>query len=180
MPDGPDDRAGLAWSRSSVCTSASATLEVLKGIDLAVRPARRSSIIGPSGSGKTTLLRCVDSSRAADAGQVRSTASRSARSWSTGAGVEMSDRELARMRAGIGMVFQRFNLFPHLTALDNVALGPIQVLRQSAAPRRAPLAMALLRQGRAGAQGATTIPRGCPAGSSSASRSPARWRCSRG
>ena len=82
------------------------------------------------------------------------------------------------MRARIGMVFQRFNLFPHLTALDNVAVGPIKVSAPAGggcAPRRAGTA----GEGRSGAQAPTSIRRCCPAASSNASPSPVRWRCSR-
>ncbi len=110
---------------------------VLEGISLSLQPGQVTCLIGPSGSGKSTLLRCVNHLEVLDAGEV----------WVDGALVgyekhkqkyrELSERHIAGQRAGIGMVFQRFNLFPHLTALENVAAGPRWVhkaTRQSALP----------------------------------------------
>ena len=107
------------------------THHVLKGIDLDVMPGQKVALIGPSGSGKTTLLRCVNFLETPSAGHifVDGTAigeRRRGTSW-----LPMSGRELAGMRANIGMVFQRFNLFPHLSVLDNVLLGPRKVQRRS-------------------------------------------------
>ena len=100
-------------------------LEVLQGGRSCRAGRRKVAIIGPSGSGKTTLLRCINYLERPTDGPCRDQRrARSARSWSTARWREMSDREIARIRAGIGMVFQRFNLFPHLTALENVMLGP--------------------------------------------------------
>jgi polar amino acid transport system ATP-binding protein len=100
---------------------------VLQGINLDVSRGERLSIIGPSGSGKTTLLRCINYLERPTSGEI----------WVDGALVGqaageqrsryLSDREMARMRAEIGFVFQRFNLFPHLSAVDNVALAPKRV-----------------------------------------------------
>jgi polar amino acid transport system ATP-binding protein len=97
---------------------------VLNAVDLAVRRGQVVSIIGPSGGGKTTLLRCINLLETYDAGSIQVdgvevgyTASRRAR----------SERELAKIRADIGMVFQLFNLFPHLTAAENVMLGLCKV-----------------------------------------------------
>jgi len=103
------------------------SLAVLHGIDLDVMPGEKISLIGPSGSGKTTLLRCVNYLEEPSAGQVLIDDApigqrRQGERW-----VPMGDRELARMRADIGMVFQRFNLFPHLTVLENVTIGPVRV-----------------------------------------------------
>jgi polar amino acid transport system ATP-binding protein len=106
-------------------------LEVLHDVSLAVRAGEKVAIIGPSGSGKTTLLRCVAHLERPSAGYVSIAGERIGQKLVAGHWREMSDRELARMRIGIGMVFQRFNLFPHLTALENVMLGPVQVLRRS-------------------------------------------------
>lgn len=104
--------------------------EVLRGIDLAVAPGEVCCIIGPSGSGKSTLLRCVNHLEKIQAGRI----------WVDGQMVgyadhgdhlqELPDREVQRRRAQIGMVFQRFNLFPHMTALENLVEGPIGVSRR--------------------------------------------------
>jgi len=112
------------------------TLEVLRGVDLAVHAGEKLSVIGPSGSGKTTLLRCINWLERPSDGEILIDGQPIGERRSGGRRVEMRDTELARMRARIGMVFQRFNLFPHLTALDNVAVGPIKVLRQPAAEAR--------------------------------------------
>ena len=104
------------------------TLEVLKGIDLEVRAGEKLSIIGPSGSGKTTLLRCINHLEKPNEGHVYIDGKLIGEKLVDGRYVEMKDREVARLRAGIGMVFQRFNLFPHLTTLQNVMIGPVKVL----------------------------------------------------
>jgi polar amino acid transport system ATP-binding protein len=117
-------------------------LEVLRGVDLAVQAGEKLSIIGPSGSGKTTLLRCINWLERPTDGEILINGEAIGEKQTGGRRVEMRDVELARMRARIGMVFQRFYLFPHLTALDNVAIGPIKVLRQpGAAARRDALAL---------------------------------------
>jgi polar amino acid transport system ATP-binding protein len=120
-------------------------LEVLRGVDLAVRAGEKLAIIGPSGSGKTTLLRCVNWLERPSDGEILIDGEPIGERQSGGRRVEMRDAELARMRARIGMVFQRFYLFPHLTALDNVAIGPIKVLRQPAGQARSE-ALALLEK----------------------------------
>ncbi len=120
-------------------------LEVLRGVDLAVQPGEKLSIIGPSGSGKTTLLRCINWLERPSDGEILINGQPIGEKRSGDRRVDMRDVELARMRARIGMVFQRFNLFPHLTALDNVAVGPIKVLRQPAADARRD-ALALLEK----------------------------------
>ncbi|PYN56615.1 MAG: ectoine/hydroxyectoine ABC transporter ATP-binding protein EhuA [Candidatus Rokuibacteriota bacterium] len=96
-------------------------LEVLKGISLRVRPREVIIVIGPSGSGKSTLLRCINRLEEPTRGVIRVD------------GVELSARgvDLNRARKDIGMVFQAFNLYPHLTALGNVALALRKVLRMS-------------------------------------------------
>jgi polar amino acid transport system ATP-binding protein len=102
-------------------------LEVLKGISLRVRPREVMCVIGPSGSGKSTFLRCINHLEKIDAGKL----------WVDGELVgyqqrgdklhELRDHEVARKRQEIGMVFQRFNLFPHMTATQNVAEAPLRV-----------------------------------------------------
>ena len=120
-------------------------IEVLKDVDLAVRTGEKVAIIGPSGSGKTTLLRCVAHLERPTSGYVMIGGQRVGEKQVNGRWREMSDREIAQIRTGIGMVFQRFNLFPHLTALENVMLGPTRVLKRSRAEAE-PLARELLRK----------------------------------
>lgn len=105
--------------------------EVLRGIDAAIEPGRIVALVGASGSGKTTLLRCMNGLERIDAGRIRI----------GGHLVDptLSDHGLTRLRADVGMVFQDYQLFPHLSVLDNLCLGP-QVVRQrsrSDAERRA-------------------------------------------
>jgi polar amino acid transport system ATP-binding protein len=98
--------------------------QVLKGVDLDVERGQVVSIIGPSGGGKTTLLRCINLLETYDGGSLRVDGIEIG--YRDGDGARRrprSDRELARIRADIGMVFQLFNLFPHLTAAENVMLG---------------------------------------------------------
>ncbi|HEY4410737.1 MAG TPA: amino acid ABC transporter ATP-binding protein [Acidimicrobiia bacterium] len=102
-------------------------VEALRGVDLTVQPGEVSVIIGPSGSGKSTFLRCINHLEQISAGRL----------WVDGELVgyrqegdaihELREREVARRRAAIGMVFQRFNLFPHMTALENVTEAPVRV-----------------------------------------------------
>ncbi|MGH3695214.1 MAG: amino acid ABC transporter ATP-binding protein [Pseudonocardiaceae bacterium] len=104
---------------------------VLRGVDLEVRSGEVMCLIGPSGSGKSTFLRCINHLEKIDAGRL----------WVGGELVgyrqrgdklyELREHEIARRRREIGMVFQRFNLFPHLTALGNVIEAPIRVRGQS-------------------------------------------------
>ena len=112
------------------------TIEVLRSVSLNVARGQAVSVLGPSGSGKSTLLRCINWLEEPDSGEVFISGQRiGVRSDGSGA---MSDRELARIRARIGMVFQSFNLWPHLTVLQNVTEAPIHVLgmrRDEAAAR---------------------------------------------
>jgi polar amino acid transport system ATP-binding protein len=106
-------------------------LEVLKGVSLEVQPREVLCILGPSGSGKTTFIRCINHLEKIDAGRL----------WVDGQLVgyrqsgpkiyELRDAEVCRERAQIGMVFQRFNLFGHMTALENVIEAPIRVKKLS-------------------------------------------------
>lgn len=106
-------------------------LDVLKGIDLEITRGEKVSIIGPSGSGKTTFLRCINQIEKPTGGHIEVDGELIGEKLLGGRYVQMEDRELARLRAGIGMVFQRFNLFPHLTALQNIMIGPVKVLKRS-------------------------------------------------
>jgi polar amino acid transport system ATP-binding protein len=101
--------------------------EVLKGIDLTVHRGEVVTIIGPSGSGKSTLLSCINFLEPFDLGEI--TIDGQPIGWLTSAGGRrrMGERELNLMRQRIGIVFQQFNLFPHLTVLQNVIEAPIQV-----------------------------------------------------
>ena len=105
-------------------------IEVLKGIDLAVAAGEVVCLLGSSGSGKTTLLRCVNHLESIDAGKILvDGAMIGYRLGPGGALVAESDRVTAAKRARVGMVFQRFNLFAHLTALENVCEAPVHVRR---------------------------------------------------
>jgi ABC-type polar amino acid transport system ATPase subunit len=103
-------------------------IEVLKGIDLKVQAGEKISLIGPSGSGKTTLLRCVNYLEEPTSGDIHVDGQLMGQRLVGQRRVPLPDRELARLRASIGMVFQRFNLFAHLTVLQNIMLGPVKVL----------------------------------------------------
>jgi polar amino acid transport system ATP-binding protein len=100
---------------------------ILRGIDFNVGSGEIVSIIGASGSGKTTLLRCVNLLEDFDAGEVMLAGTSIGYSMQNGIRRRLPERQLARQRAMTGMVFQSFNLFPHLTALGNVTLGLIKV-----------------------------------------------------
>jgi polar amino acid transport system ATP-binding protein len=98
---------------------------VLDGLSLAVNEGDTVVVIGPSGSGKTTLLRCLNWLETPDSGGVRLRGERVGRDDQ---GHPLPERDIAQQRSRIGFVFQRFNLFVHLSALDNVAIGPHRVL----------------------------------------------------
>ena len=122
-------------------------LEVLKGISLEVQPGEVMCMLGPSGSGKSTFLRCINHLEKIDAGRL----------WVDGRLVgyrqvgdklfEQRDAEVCRDRAEIGMVFQRFNLFGHMTALENVIEAPVLVKK---VPRREAAAQAKVLLARVG------------------------------
>jgi polar amino acid transport system ATP-binding protein len=102
-------------------------LEVLRGVSFDVAKGEVVVIAGPSGSGKSTLLRCINHLEALNKGRIYVDGQPVGYREVKGKFVEKSEREVARMRASIGMVFQRFNLFPHLTALGNVVDAPVHV-----------------------------------------------------
>jgi polar amino acid transport system ATP-binding protein len=103
-------------------------LEVLAGISMDIARGEKVSIIGPSGSGKTTLLRCINYLEKPTSGHIYIDGRLIGEKQKNGRYVHLSDRELAKERQEIGFVFQRFNLFPHLTALENVTIAPRKVL----------------------------------------------------
>jgi polar amino acid transport system ATP-binding protein len=102
-------------------------LEVLRGVSLEVRRGETVCIIGPSGSGKTTFLRCVNHLERMDSGRIEVSGHLIGYREHDGKLVEDSERSIARQRTEIGFVFQRFNLFPHRTALENVIEAPVHV-----------------------------------------------------
>ena len=103
---------------------------VLKGIDLEVRRREVMCVVGPSGSGKSTLLRCVNHLERVDAGRLSVDGQLVGYRERGGKLHEMREKEVAEQRRDIGMVFQRFNLFPHLTALENVMEAPCRVKKE--------------------------------------------------
>ena len=110
-------------------------LEVLKGVSLSVMKGEVVCIIGPSGSGKSTLIRCINALTPIDAGSI------------TVEGIEVNNPGLDKLalRRKVGMVFQSYNLFPHKTALENVMMAPVHVLKQPKAEVEA-RARALIRK----------------------------------
>ena len=128
---GPAAGSGGPMVRAEAVHKAFGHNLVLRGIDVEVAPSEVLCIVGPSGSGKSTFLRCINHLEKIDAGRL----------WVDGELVgyrerggrlhELRDREIAAQRRRIGMVFQRFNLFPHLTALGNIIDAPIRVRKES-------------------------------------------------
>ncbi|MFD4574328.1 amino acid ABC transporter ATP-binding protein [Streptomyces sp. NPDC058417] len=108
-------------------------LEVLKGIDLSVRTGEVTVVLGPSGSGKSTLLRTINHLEKVDRGVISVDGALIGYRRSGDRLYELPEREVLRQRTRIGFVFQNFNLFPHLTVLDNVVEAPISALKR---PRR--------------------------------------------
>ncbi len=106
-------------------------LEVLKGIDLALPHGEVMCLLGQSGSGKSTFLRCINHLERIDHGRIRVDGELIGYKESGAYLREMHEHEIARQRLHIGMVFQHFNLFPHMTALQNVIEGPIGVKREN-------------------------------------------------
>ena len=96
-------------------------LEVLKGISIDVMKGDVICIIGPSGSGKSTLIRCINALNTIDSGSIKVE------------GQEVHDDNLNKLelRKKVGMVFQQYNLFPHKTALENIMMAPLKVLKQN-------------------------------------------------
>ena len=116
---------------------------VLDGIDLDVARGETVCVLGPSGSGKSTLLRCINWLERPDRGTVHLGGTRIG--LRAGGNVPMNDAEMARMRARIGMVFQHFALWPHMTVLQNLVEAPLHVQRRPRA-EVVPEAEALLRK----------------------------------
>jgi polar amino acid transport system ATP-binding protein len=102
-------------------------LEVLKGVSLEVQPRETVCIIGASGSGKTTFIRCINHLEKIDGGRIEVNGHLIGYRQKDGKLVEDSEKNISKQRTEIGMVFQRFNLFPHKTALENIVEAPIRV-----------------------------------------------------
>jgi len=111
-------------------------IEVLKGIDLEVASGAVMCIVGPSGGGKSTFLRCINHLEKIDAGRLSVEGQLVGYVERGGKLHEMKEKEVAAQRRDIGMVFQRFNLFPHMTAMQNIMEGPIRVQKQAKAVAR--------------------------------------------
>jgi polar amino acid transport system ATP-binding protein len=106
-------------------------LEVLKGITLEVQPGEVMCLLGPSGSGKSTFLRCINHLEKINAGRLFVDGELVGYREAGGKLHELRESYVARKRSEIGIVFQHFNLFPHMTALENVTLAPIRVEKVS-------------------------------------------------
>jgi polar amino acid transport system ATP-binding protein len=122
-------------------------LEVLKGITLQVNPGEVMCLLGPSGSGKSTFLRCINHLEKIDAGRLSVDGELVGYRQEGEKLHELGEREVARKRAEIGMVFQHFNLFGHMTALENVTCAPVRVRKE---PRERARARASELLGRVG------------------------------
>jgi len=109
---------------------------VLKGIDLEVNPREVFCLVGPSGSGKSTFLRCINHLEKINAGRLYVDGRLVGYRQQGDKLYELKEKEVSAQRRDIGMVFQRFNLFPHMTALENVMEAPIQVKRETKAVAR--------------------------------------------
>lgn len=112
------------------------SLEVLKGVDCTVKEGEVISIIGSSGSGKTTLLRCINMLEEFQSGTIKLDGEEIGYHVEGNSRRRKSEKEIARQRALTGMAFQQFNLFPHITAAQNVMLGLIKVKKMSKAEAR--------------------------------------------
>ena len=112
------------------------SLEVLKGISLEVRRGEVMCLLGPSGSGKSTFLRCINHLEKINSGRLSVDGELVGYREAGGKLHELHERDVIRKRAEIGMVFQHFNLFPHMTALENVILAPVRVKGVSRAQAR--------------------------------------------
>lgn len=109
------------------------SLEVLKGIDMTVLPGQVACLLGPSGSGKSTFLRCINHLEKINGGRLSVDGVLVGYKQKGDKLHELKDSEVAAHRRDIGMVFQRFNLFPHMTALENVMEAPVLVRRRAKA-----------------------------------------------
>jgi polar amino acid transport system ATP-binding protein len=123
----PDTNAGMPLVHAVNVTKAFHGVEVLKGIDLDVRKGQVVCLLGPSGSGKTTFLRCINQLERIDGGRIWVDGELLGYEERAGRLHHLPGKAVAAQRREIGMVFQRFNLFPHKTAVENIMEAPIQV-----------------------------------------------------
>ena len=147
-----------------------------EGVDLQVRRGEVTAILGPSGSGKSTLLRTINHLEKVDRGLIRVDGELVGYRLKGSKLHELREREILQQRTRIGFVFQNFNLFPHLTVLENVVEAPVSAQGRDRKRSRREARALLDRVGRR-RQGCTPTRGSCPAASSSASPSPGRWRC---
>ncbi len=152
-------------------------LEVLRGIDLTVRRGEVTAILGPSGSGKSTLLRTLNHLEKVDSGLILVDGDPVGYRLKGTKLHELKEREILHQRSKVGFVFQNFNLFPHLTVLENVVEAPISAQRRNRREVDAE-ARTLLAES-ASATSCTPIPGNSPAASSSGWRSPGHSPCAR-
>ncbi len=103
------------------------SLEVLKGVDTTLDRGHKTAIIGPSGCGKSTMLRCINYMETPTRGHIYLDGELFGERQTNGTYTRMSEKDLSHQRAHVGMVFQGFYLWPHLSARDNVAIGPMKV-----------------------------------------------------
>src|SRR5439155_11810976 len=122
-------------------------LEVLKGITLEVMPGEVMCLLGPSGSGKSTFLRCINHLEKINSGRLSVDGELVGYRQVGDKLQELRESEIARKRAEIGMVFQHFNLFPHMTVLENVTCAPMRVKREPRDQARARARLLLARVG---------------------------------
>ena len=125
-------------------------IQVLKGIDLDVRKGQVICLLGPSGSGKTTFLRCINQLETIDGGRIWVDGDLMGYEDRAGTLHRLTNKAIAAQRREIGMVFQRFNLFPHKTTLENIMEAPIQVKGEKKAQARERALALLERVGLAG------------------------------
>jgi polar amino acid transport system ATP-binding protein len=146
---------------------------VLNGINLSLNAGEVMCVVGPSGSGKSTMLRCINHLEKIDAGSIHVDGELVGYRERGGNLHEMKDKDVCRQRADVGMVFQKFNLFAHMTALENVMEAPVQVRGR----RRNEVRDEAWSSWNASDwdQRAATTPGSSPAVSSSASPSPGHW-----
>jgi polar amino acid transport system ATP-binding protein len=125
--------SGVPMVKAEAVHKSFGRLEVLRGIDIEVQPGEVMCMIGPSGSGKSTFLRCINHLEKIDGGRLSVDGELVGYKQVGDKLYELPDAEVCRKRSEIGMVFQHFNLFPHMTALDNVIEAPIRVKKESRA-----------------------------------------------